>query len=71
SIGGSLPSRQIGISHESRDKMALKPQRHSSRTRGGPRRIHDIGINIYSSVDPGSDEGGLVSVTNSTFLGNV
>ena len=26
---------------------------------------------IYSSVDPGSDEGGLVSVRNSTFLGNV
>ncbi|CAN0443506.1 unnamed protein product, partial [Ascophyllum nodosum] len=28
-------------------------------------------IPIYSPVDPGSDEGGLVSVRNSTFLGNV
>ena len=50
SIDGSLPSRQIGTSHESRDKMALKPLRHSSWTRGGPRRIHGIGINVRRLV---------------------
>ena len=49
SIDGLLPSRQTGTSHESRDKidkMALKPLRHSSWTRGGPRRIHGIGMNV-------------------------
>ena len=49
-IDGSLTSRQIGASHEWRDKMALKPLRRGSWTSGGPRRISGIEINVRRLV---------------------